>query len=191
MIEAFGPGGAMETILKAKEAGKIRYIGFSAHSEEAAHRELLPKEDCVSIQSRIRDAEAFWQENRREDALLAALSAANDTARRRYPQAKEGKEALSHFVAAAAGQLAGDDADLFDWSFRGGISLGEVLYDVYRSLLQTGKLPGDVELVPGKEWQVHILDGNRRAYSDCLIPRLVEIVKQAPENVNKFSKRRR
>ena len=27
----------METILKAKEVGKIRYIGFSAHSEEAAH----------------------------------------------------------------------------------------------------------------------------------------------------------
>lgn len=35
--QAFGPNGAMETILKAKEAGKIRYIGFSAHSEEAAH----------------------------------------------------------------------------------------------------------------------------------------------------------
>ena len=35
--QAFGPGGAMETILKAKEDGKIRYIGFSAHSEEAAH----------------------------------------------------------------------------------------------------------------------------------------------------------
>jgi len=35
--QAFGPGGAMETILKAKEQGKTRYIGFSAHSEEAAH----------------------------------------------------------------------------------------------------------------------------------------------------------
>lgn len=35
--ECFGPGGAMEAILKAKEQGKIRYIGFSAHSEEAAH----------------------------------------------------------------------------------------------------------------------------------------------------------
>jgi predicted aldo/keto reductase-like oxidoreductase len=34
--QAFGPGGAMETILKAKEDGKIRYIGFSAHSEKAA-----------------------------------------------------------------------------------------------------------------------------------------------------------
>ncbi len=34
---ALGPGGAMETIAKARDAGKIRYIGFSAHTEEAAH----------------------------------------------------------------------------------------------------------------------------------------------------------
>jgi len=31
-----GPGGAMETFLEAKKEGKIRFIGFSAHSEEAA-----------------------------------------------------------------------------------------------------------------------------------------------------------
>jgi len=35
--KAFGPGGAMETLVKAREAGKIRYLGFSAHSELAAH----------------------------------------------------------------------------------------------------------------------------------------------------------
>jgi aryl-alcohol dehydrogenase-like predicted oxidoreductase len=33
---AFGKGGAMETILQAKKDGKIRYIGFSAHTMEAA-----------------------------------------------------------------------------------------------------------------------------------------------------------
>ncbi len=33
---AFEPHGAMEAILRAKQAGKIRHIGFSAHSEEAA-----------------------------------------------------------------------------------------------------------------------------------------------------------
>ncbi len=32
----FAPGGAMEFFLKAREKGLIRFIGFSAHSEEAA-----------------------------------------------------------------------------------------------------------------------------------------------------------
>ena len=32
----FAPGGAMETFQEAKKAGKIRFIGFSAHSVEAA-----------------------------------------------------------------------------------------------------------------------------------------------------------
>ncbi len=32
----FAPNGAMETFLKARKAGKIKYIGFSAHSEKAA-----------------------------------------------------------------------------------------------------------------------------------------------------------
>jgi predicted aldo/keto reductase-like oxidoreductase len=35
--QAFAKGGAMETFLKAKEQGKVRYLGFSAHSEVAAH----------------------------------------------------------------------------------------------------------------------------------------------------------
>ena len=34
--KVFGPDGAMETFVKAKKEGKIRYIGFSAHSREAA-----------------------------------------------------------------------------------------------------------------------------------------------------------
>jgi len=34
--QALGPGGAMEAILKAKEEGKIKYIGFSAHTTKAA-----------------------------------------------------------------------------------------------------------------------------------------------------------
>jgi predicted aldo/keto reductase-like oxidoreductase len=36
--QIFGPNGAMETFLKAKKEGKIRYIGFSAHNEQAALR---------------------------------------------------------------------------------------------------------------------------------------------------------
>jgi predicted aldo/keto reductase-like oxidoreductase len=33
---ALGPGGALETFLKAKEEGKIKHLGFSAHSTKAA-----------------------------------------------------------------------------------------------------------------------------------------------------------
>ncbi len=33
---AFGPNGAMETLVKAKKEGKVRFLGFSAHSEAAA-----------------------------------------------------------------------------------------------------------------------------------------------------------
>lgn len=32
----FAPGGAMETLLKAREQGKTRFVGFSAHSAQAA-----------------------------------------------------------------------------------------------------------------------------------------------------------
>lgn len=35
-----GPGGALETFLKAREEGKVRYIGFSAHNEDVALRLL-------------------------------------------------------------------------------------------------------------------------------------------------------
>ncbi|MFW6106615.1 MAG: aldo/keto reductase [bacterium] len=38
--QAFAKGGAMETFLKAKQEGKVRYLGFSAHSELAAHAAL-------------------------------------------------------------------------------------------------------------------------------------------------------
>lgn len=34
--QALGPGGALETILKAKQEGKVRHIGFSAHSTKGA-----------------------------------------------------------------------------------------------------------------------------------------------------------
>ena len=33
---ATGPGGALETLIEAKERGETRFLGFSAHSEEAA-----------------------------------------------------------------------------------------------------------------------------------------------------------
>ena len=38
--EAVGPGGVLEMIVKAREEGLVRYIGFSAHSAEVAIRLL-------------------------------------------------------------------------------------------------------------------------------------------------------
>lgn len=35
-----GPGGALEAFVRARAAGKVRYLGFSAHSQEAALRLL-------------------------------------------------------------------------------------------------------------------------------------------------------
>ena len=43
-----GPGGAIETIEKAKEKGLVRYIGFSAHTEEAAIA-LIEKYEFSSV----------------------------------------------------------------------------------------------------------------------------------------------
>ena len=34
--QILGPGGALETFVKARDQGKTRFLGFSAHSEEAA-----------------------------------------------------------------------------------------------------------------------------------------------------------
>lgn len=34
--QALGPGGAIETLLKAREEGKVKYLGFSAHTTRAA-----------------------------------------------------------------------------------------------------------------------------------------------------------
>lgn len=34
--QALGPGGAMETLLKAREEGKVRWLGFSAHTTKGA-----------------------------------------------------------------------------------------------------------------------------------------------------------
>ena len=37
----FGPNGAIETLIKAKKEGKIRYIGFTGHQDPAIHVKML------------------------------------------------------------------------------------------------------------------------------------------------------
>jgi predicted aldo/keto reductase-like oxidoreductase len=49
VAQALAPGGAMETILKAQEEGKIKHIGFSAHTTKAALAALdgFPFDTCM------------------------------------------------------------------------------------------------------------------------------------------------
>src|SRR3954454_5319806 len=37
----FAPGGALETVLAAKQAGKVRYIGFTGHKDPQIHLHML------------------------------------------------------------------------------------------------------------------------------------------------------
>lgn len=46
--QCFAPGGAMEVLLEAREQGQIRYLGFSAHSPEAA-LEAMERFDFTSV----------------------------------------------------------------------------------------------------------------------------------------------
>lgn len=57
--KALGPGGAMEVVLKAREQGKVRHIGFSAHSPEAAFRAL----DGFAFESALFPLNAVCMEN--------------------------------------------------------------------------------------------------------------------------------
>ena len=40
-VQIFAPGGAIEAILKSKQAGKVRYIGFTGHKSPDIHLEML------------------------------------------------------------------------------------------------------------------------------------------------------
>jgi uncharacterized protein len=47
----FAPGGALEFALKAREQGKVRYIGFTGHKHPEIHLKMLAKPyDWVSVQ---------------------------------------------------------------------------------------------------------------------------------------------
>src|SRR2546429_689019 len=37
----FGPGGTMEALVAAKQAGKLRFIGFTGHKDPAIHLHML------------------------------------------------------------------------------------------------------------------------------------------------------
>jgi uncharacterized protein len=45
----FAPGGAMEAVLEAKQAGKIRYIGFTGHKDPSVHLRMFETADTHSF----------------------------------------------------------------------------------------------------------------------------------------------
>jgi aryl-alcohol dehydrogenase-like predicted oxidoreductase len=69
---AFARGGAMEVFLEAKKQGQVRYLGFSAHSEEAA-LVALERYDFDSILLPVNFA-TFYQGNFGPRLLQAAKS---------------------------------------------------------------------------------------------------------------------
>jgi aryl-alcohol dehydrogenase-like predicted oxidoreductase len=63
----FAPGGSAESLLKAKEQGKVRYIGFTGHKSPSIHRRMLSQGfpwDAVMMPLNVLDAheESFERE---------------------------------------------------------------------------------------------------------------------------------
>jgi predicted aldo/keto reductase-like oxidoreductase len=55
----FAPGGSAEAMLKAKEQGKVRYIGFTGHKHPRLHRQMLSQGfpwDAVQMPINVIDA---------------------------------------------------------------------------------------------------------------------------------------
>lgn len=63
----FAPGGSAEALLKAKEQGKVRYIGFTGHKHPDIHKKMLSQGfpfDAVQMPLNVLDA--HWQSFERE-----------------------------------------------------------------------------------------------------------------------------
>lgn len=99
--QAFGPGGAMEMFVKAREEGKVKHLGFSAHSVEAAlaamgqfdFDSLLFPFNYVTYEQAGFGPQVMEEAQRRGVARLALKGMArgpwrdNDPQRREYPKA--------------------------------------------------------------------------------------------------------
>lgn len=87
---AFAKGGAMEVFIEAKKQGQVRYLGFSAHSEEAALA-AMERYDFDSILFPINFA-TFYKSNFGAKVITAAKSkgvarlAMKSLARQQWPQ---------------------------------------------------------------------------------------------------------
>lgn len=89
------PGGAMETFVKAREKGLVRYLGFSAHSEEAAIA-LLDQFESDTVLYPINWV--CWNQGRFGDRLFAkaqekgiGILALKTLAKRKWKEGEERK----------------------------------------------------------------------------------------------------
>jgi len=63
----FAPGGSAESLLKAKEQGKVRYIGFTGHKHPDIHRRMLSQGfPWDSVQMPLNVLDAHWASFERE-----------------------------------------------------------------------------------------------------------------------------
>ena len=56
----FGPGGAMEVAQKARKEGKIRYLGFTGHTDPAVHLDMLERYDWDAVMMTLNVVDAHW-----------------------------------------------------------------------------------------------------------------------------------
>jgi aryl-alcohol dehydrogenase-like predicted oxidoreductase len=109
----FGPGGAMEAFVEARDAGLVRYLGFSAHSAEAA-LSAMDRFDFTSIlfpfnyttYHQVDFGPQVLEKARQRGAARLALKA---MARRPWPEGAERKQKncwYEPFTDPAEGELA-------------------------------------------------------------------------------------
>lgn len=138
--QILAPGGALETLDKAKTAGKLRHLGFSAHSEEAAIA-LLDAYDFDSILFPVNWVTWYGGDfgkkvlplAREKNAAILALKA---LAKHSVPEGRQGpvekawywpvesyEEALTGLrftlgIDGVTSAVSPGDARLFDWIIR-------------------------------------------------------------------------
>ena len=56
----FGPRGAMEVAQKARKEGKVRYLGFTGHTDPALHLEMLERYDWDGVMMVLNILDAHW-----------------------------------------------------------------------------------------------------------------------------------
>src|SRR5688572_26988010 len=63
----FAPGGSAEAMLKAKEQGKVRYIGFTGHKSPSIHKAMLSQGfPWDAVQMPLNALDAHWESFERE-----------------------------------------------------------------------------------------------------------------------------